>query len=386
MIPRRTVLCLGLSQLVCWGVTYYLIGVFGDAIAADLGWSRSLVHGGFSVALLVMALASPPTGWLIDRHGGRTVMVAGSVLAALGLARDPVTYYAAWLGLGVAMRLTLYDAAFASLARIGGPLARRPIAQITLLGGLASTAFWPLGQALAAAFGWRGAVFAYAGFALATIPLHLAIPGRRHASTAPVAAAERAPGRGGRSVLAAGLYAAMVALTAFLASGMSAHMIGVLAGLGVAISVAVWISALRGVGQSGARLAEVLFGARVPPLDLNLAAMAVLPAGFLAALLGGRSIAAAIVFAVLYGAGNGIATITRGTMPLVLFDARTYGALVGGLLVPSFLFSAVAPLAYAWVIERFGAAGALQLSLAVSGLAFGLAVVLRFGCQPPGSR
>ena len=178
----------------------------------------------------------------------------------------------------------------------------------------------------------------------------------------------------------------MVALTAFLASGMSAHMIGVLAGLGVAISVAVWISALRGVGQSGARLAEVLFGARVPPLDLNLAAMAVLPAGFLAALLGGRSIAAAIVFAVLYGAGNGIATITRGTMPLVLFDARTYGALVGGLLVPSFLFSAVAPLAYAWVIERFGAAGALQLSLAVSGLAFGLAVVLRFGCQPPGSR
>src|SRR3546814_18768596 len=87
------------------------------------------------------------------------------------------------------MRLTLYDAAFASLVRVGGHHARRPIAQITLLGGLASTVFWPLGHALVHYFDWRGALWAYAGFALLTLPLHLAIPPSRHEAPPPAAGA-----------------------------------------------------------------------------------------------------------------------------------------------------------------------------------------------------
>src|SRR3546814_17733686 len=91
------------------------------------------------------------------------------------------------------MRLTLYDAAFASLVRVGGHHARRPIAQITLLGGLASTVFWPLGHALVHYFDWRGALWAYAGFALLTIPLHLAIPPSRPEGAAPAAGADSDP-------------------------------------------------------------------------------------------------------------------------------------------------------------------------------------------------
>ena len=163
MITRRLVNTLGLSQLVCWGISYYLIGGFGELMVADLGWSRALVYGGFSASLAVMGLTSQMTGRFIDRHGGRKVMATGSCLIGLGcamlaLAHGVATYYAAWLVLGLAMRLTLYEAAFASLARIGGPAARRPISQITLLGGLASTVFWPIGSFLAAALGWRGAV------------------------------------------------------------------------------------------------------------------------------------------------------------------------------------------------------------------------------------
>jgi MFS family permease len=80
---------------------------------------------------------SPLIGRAIDRRGGRPVMTAGSVLTALGclglaLSRGPLAYYAAWACLGLAMRMTLYDAAFAALARIGGGTARRPISQITL--------------------------------------------------------------------------------------------------------------------------------------------------------------------------------------------------------------------------------------------------------------
>lgn len=396
MITRRTVVFLGVSQLVCWGISFYLIGVFGDSIVADLGWSRTLVYGGFSFALLAMGLASPLVGRLIDRFGGGRVMAGGSVLCAIGCAglaamQTVVAYYAAWICLGLAMRSILYDAAFAALARIGGPDARRPIAQITLLGGLASTCFWPIGHVLAEAFGWRGALLVYAGFALSTLPLHLAIPTGRHQDNAPPGQ-RRVPSpvasRRRDRVIAAFLYTLIVTLTNGLNAGMSAHMIGVLAELGLGAGLAVSIASLRGVGQSSARLAEILFGGRLHPIDLNLVATLVLPICFAVGLASGGYVAAAAAFAFFYGAGNGILSITRGTLPLVLFDVRTYGAFVGKLLVPSFVFAAVSPLAFAAVIERFGASGALYLSIALSSVTVAAAVALKMlaGRPTAGSR
>ena len=380
-VGRRTVLALGVSQLVGWGVTYYLIGALGPRMVADLGWSATVVHGGFSAALVTMGLVSPWVGRMIDRHGGRPVMAAGSCLSALGcaalaLAAGPVLYYAAWIALGVAMRMTLYDAAFAALARLGGRGARRSISQITLLGGLASTVFWPIGHFLAEAFGWRGAALAYAGFALATLPLHLAIrPGRAPAEARPAAAAGGEPAPSDR--VPAFLYALIVTLTAFLASAMSAHMIGILAGLGMGATLAVWVSALRGIGQSAARLAEVLFGGRMHVLTLAVVATGLLPLGFAAGALGGEFAAAAIAFAIVYGSGNGLATIVRGALPLVLFDPARYGALAGRLVAPSFLLAAAAPVIYAAVIERAGSAAALYLSCALGILLAGAAWELR---------
>ena len=383
VITRRTIGLIGLSQLTCWGISYYLIGVFGEFLMADLGWSRPVVYGGFSLALVVMGLTSPMIGALIDRRGGRPVMAAGSCLIALGCALLAAAwtvwaYYLAWLCLGVAMRMTLYDAAFAALVRIGGPAARRPISQVTLLGGLASTVFWPIGHALALALGWREAILVYAGVALLTIPLHLAIPAGRYrqpaveAEPAPVVPVPTPEGQRTTAVL----YALVVMLAAFLNSAMSAHMVGMLAGLGLSASLAVWVATLRGIGQSLARLGEVLFGSRLQPAALNLAAAATLPGCFLAGLLTPVSTAAALVFALGYGAGNGLLTITRGTLPLVLFDPLTYGTYVGRLLTPSFFLAALAPLLYALTIERFGDAAALYLSLGVALLMVAAAVGL----------
>jgi len=388
LIATRTVLALGVSQLVCWGITYYLIGVLGPLIVADLHWSSAVVYGGFSVALLVMAASSAVVGRWLDRQGGAWAMTLGSVVIAagclmLGLARSVALYYAAWIVLGFAMRLTLYDAAFAALARIGGPLAKRPIAQITLLGGLASTVFWPVGGALAVRFGWRGAVLAYGLIALATIPLHATLPRGRYApksaaagSTTQAPVPPRPPDRA-----RAWLYALIVALVAFLNSAMSSHMIAILTALGLAASAAVWISAARGIGQSASRLAEIMFGRTLDPLRLNLMATVTLPVAFLLGFAGGAAPAAAVAFSLLYGAGNGVATITRGTLPLVLFDHRVYGSVVGRLLMPSFVLSAAAPLAYAEVLGRFGARGALALSVAVgiAALAASIALALRAG-------
>lgn len=388
-ITRTIVLCLGVSQLVCWGITYYLIGVFGPAMAEDLGFSLAWAHGGFTAALLVMGAASSAVGRAIDRWGGRPVMIAGSLLSAAGClglsaATGVASYYASWLVLGLAMRMSLYDAAFATLARLGGPQARRPISQITLLGGLAATVLWPVGQALADAFGWRGALVAYALFALGTVPLHAAMPSARFEAPPvpprPDESAQTAP-PGTRAMAAIGrdglLYALITTLTSTLASALSAHMIGLLAGLGVATAAAVWISALRGVGQSAARLGEVLFGARLSPLSLGVIASALLTLGFLVGLFSAAATAAGVAFALLIGAGNGLLTIVRGTLPLVLFDSQTYGLTVGRLVAPSFYVSALAPLAYALVIERLGGAAALLLSAVLGALTLAASLALR---------
>ncbi|WP_282607732.1 MFS transporter [Pelagibius sp. Alg239-R121] len=389
MITRRTVLCLGLSQLICWGVSYYLIAVFGPLIVADLGWSEALVYGGLSAAIVTMGLASPMTGKLIDRHGGRKVMTAGSILTAVGcgalaLAESLPSYFGAWLCLGFAMRLTLYDAAFAALARIGGLSAKQPIAQITLLGGLASTIFWPLGAFLAELFGWRGGMMIYAALALMTLPLHLALPRHRRndcrhspkvQDRAELLLSQHLTPRQ-RPLLAAGLYGVMMAALTVLSSGLSAHMIGLLTGLGLTASAAVWVAALRGAGQSSARLCEVLFGRRLDPLSLNLAATSLLPVSFIAGFFGSQFLVSAAALCFFYGAGNGLATITRGTLPLVLFEQRLYGAVVGWLLVPSFLLAAAAPITYAHVMTRFGSQGALYLSIVLAATALTAALIL----------
>ncbi|MFJ5488741.1 hypothetical protein ACIKTA_14570 [Hansschlegelia beijingensis] len=75
MISRGVVLRLGVGQLICWGSTFYLIGAFGDRIAADFGWSLIGTQAGFSLALLTMGVVSTAAGRMIDRHGGRSWMV-----------------------------------------------------------------------------------------------------------------------------------------------------------------------------------------------------------------------------------------------------------------------------------------------------------------------
>ena len=349
---------------------------------AELGWTRPVVYGGFSFGLVVMGAASPLVGGAIDRYGGRYVLAGGSVCCAAGClalarAQSMAAYYSAWLVLGLAMRATLYEAAFAALVRIGGQQARRPISKITLLGGLASTCFWPIGHSLEEIFGWRGALTVYAVIALAILPLYFAIPNERHPSEVPDRPRSVVRPQSRSALPIAVLYALIAMLSNGLNSALSAHMIGVLADLGLAAGLAVTASSLRGIGQSSARLAEVLFGGRWHPLTLNLVATFIMPVCFAAGLAGGRSLAAAVAFTFLFGASTGILTITRGTLPLVLFDAATYGAYVGKLLVPSFLFAAASPLIFAAVIEHYGAKGALYVFLGLALVMFALSFLLK---------
>ncbi|NUZ04483.1 MFS transporter [Piscinibacter koreensis] len=193
----RLVVALGIAQIVSWGSLYYAFALIVDKLAAAVDARPAVVVGAYSVALLITGLASAPFGALIDRHGGRWVMSAGSLAAALllpllGHVSSVLELYLVWAALGVTMAATLYDPAFAVLGQAFGAGQRRAITAVTLFGGFASTVFWPLTQALVQAFGWQTALLVLGAInGLVALPLHaLVLPSRRastQASASPAA-------------------------------------------------------------------------------------------------------------------------------------------------------------------------------------------------------
>jgi MFS family permease len=153
---------LGLVQIIAWGSSYYLIAVLAKPIADDTGWPLTWVIGGTSVGLLTAGLISQEVGHAIQKHGGRPVLVASTMLLAagllgLGFAPSLPFFFAAWVVLGLGMGAGLYDAAFGTLGRLYGTEARSAITTLTLYGGFASTICWPLSALLVEQLGWRGA-------------------------------------------------------------------------------------------------------------------------------------------------------------------------------------------------------------------------------------
>jgi MFS family permease len=207
---RRTC-ALGVAQIVSWGTLFYTIAVLGAAMRTDTGVSELWLFGSFTAGLFLSGIASPLVGREIDARGGRRVLVAGSVLAALascvlGSAQGPVTVLAGWLLAGIAMAAALYDPVFATLHQMAGPSYRRSVTALTLFGGFASTVFWPLSQFLLDTLGWRDAFYVYAALqVLVCLPIHaLAVPAGRHAPAAHAAPDDRPPAHASAFVLVAG--------------------------------------------------------------------------------------------------------------------------------------------------------------------------------------
>jgi MFS family permease len=372
--PRRRIViaALGFTQILAWGSSYYLLAVLGKPIAADTGWSLSIVIGGLSLGLLAGSLASPAIGRIIDAKGGRPVLAASSLLLGLGLAllgsaHHFIVYMAAWLVLGVGMGAGLYDAAFATLGRAYGSAARSAIVSLTLWGGFASTVCWPLSAWLLDAFGWRGVCFVYAvvqiGFSL---PVHLLLMPRLTRSPATGKAADAPPARplapGERRAFA--MFAVLVTCGGAIASIMSVHLLTFLQMRGLDLAAAVALGALFGPAQVAARLVEMTFGTRYHPI-WTLAAAKGLVGLAVALLLAGIPIPLLGLAVITYGAGNGIWSIARGTMPLALFGQSGYATLIGRLALFGLLAQALSPSVAAVVLDRFGPGTVLAILAAI---------------------
>jgi predicted MFS family arabinose efflux permease len=368
-----TVAALGTAQTLAWASSYYLPAMLAAPMARDLGVSTPTVFAAFSVALVVSGFLGPRAGAAIDRWGGRPVLSATNIvfalgLAALGLAQGPVGLFAAWVVLGVAMGSGLYEAAFATLVRLYGRDSRNTITGITLIAGFASTVGWPLSTYLEVKVGWRNACFTWAALHLAVgLPLNLMLPraGGAASTFAGSPAASAAP-EGSSSLRAVLVLSFVFAATMFIATAMAAHLPRLLQAAGVSLAGAVFVGALIGPAQVGARLLEFGFLRRVHPLLSARLATALHPLGVAILVIVGAP--AAAVFGILHGAGNGILTIAKGTLPLYIFGPHGYGHRQGLLMLPARITQALSPWLFGLALDSWGD-GALAVSATAGGLA-----------------
>lgn len=389
MTTRRigTVAALGTAQTLAWASSYYLPAMLAVPMARDLGVSVPTVFAAFSAALIVSAVLGPYAGRAIDLWGGRPVLVATNVVFAAGLAllaasSGPVGLVVAWLILGIGMGSGLYEAAFAALVRLHGLESRNLITGITLIAGFASTVGWPLSTLLEAQFGWRGACLAWAALHIVLgVPLNLALPRapaiapspRGGGSARPTDAAQPVDDTPPAPRRAAILLSFTFAATWFVATAMAAHLPQLLQAAGASLAAAVAVGALVGPAQVVGRILEFSVLRHIHPLFSARLAALMHPLGVATVAVAGTP--AAAVFAVLHGAGNGILTIAKGTLPLVFFGAAGYGERQGLIVAPSRFAQAFAPWLFGLAIERWGA-GALVLSAVLGLLSFGALMML----------
>ena len=361
-----TIVILGSTQTLAWASSYYLPAVLADPIAHDTGISTNWLFGIFSGALIISALLGPRMGRMIDAGGGNRVLAGSNLLFALGLGLLGLSHsvpmlVAAWLALGIAMGLGLYDAAFAVLGRIYGTNARGAISGITLIAGFASTVGWPLTAWGAAEIGWRETCFVWAALHVVMgLPLNYwCLP--RPTVTSEDKKAMNQPVPIDRSMVLLGFaFAAAWIVTA----GMAAHFPRILEATGASHAQAIAAGALIGPAQVGARMLEASLLARFHPLVSARLATLTHPIGVAVILAAGGGVAAS-AFAVLHGSGNGIITIARGTVPLALFGPINYGYRLGILGMPARFLSAAAPLGFALLLDHLGG-NVLLVSAALS--------------------
>ncbi|MBX9750716.1 MAG: MFS transporter [Roseococcus sp.] len=386
MSKSWVVVLLGTSQTLAWASSYYIPAILAGAMARELGIETSTVFVAFSCAMLLTAFLGPRVGRAIDQYGGRVVLLASNLvfmlgLAMLAMAQGPGMLFAAWLVLGLAMAMGLYDAGFATLAGLYGKDARSAITGITLIAGFASTIGWPLSGLMLSEFGWRGACWGWALVHLAlAMPINLMLPrGTIHPPTAKPAAPPTAEAvkETRRTAL---LMAFVFASGGFAAAALAAHLPALLVAAGATPAAAIAAGALMGPAQVAARVLEFTVLRRAHPLLSAKLAQVTHPIGAGILLLFGAPFAP--LFVLLHGAGNGVNTIVRGTLPLAVFGAAGYGARQGLIVAPARFLGAVAPALFGFVVAGFGA-HALWFTAGLSLAAFAALFMLRVAPESP---
>jgi predicted MFS family arabinose efflux permease len=375
--PGWFISALGAAQICSWGTLFYGFPLIAEAMRTELGWSKPTLYGAATIGMLLAGLAAYPVGAAIDRGHGRVLMSGASVLAGVLLAawsqvEELAAFYIVLAVLGCMQAATLYEPAFAVIARRVGPLnARKGITALTLWGGFASTVFIPIIQLLIETQGWRGALlvmaavntFVCGGLYFVAIdpsrdaPMRSAEPGASSPAVGrvAVAAAMRRPAYWG-------LMLAWVSY-AFAFSSLTYHFFPLLLERGLDSSGAVAVLAVIGPAQVAGRILVRAFASEAPVRLLGSAVVIVFPLAVVGLSFAPPEVLVIAAVAVIYGAANGIITIVRGMAVPEMVTRNGYGAVNGSLVGPMNIMTALAPLGAALLWQANGGYGTVLAAM-----------------------
>lgn len=377
---------IGLTQIIGWGTSFSAIAVLGTKMGQDLGLARELIFGGVTAMLTVGAFFSPYCAMLVEKHGPRLMMAFGSVmagaaLALIAMAHGVIVYWIGWGLFGAAVPLALSNTAIPAVVHISGPYARRAVTGLTIIAGITSALFLPIGAWLESLVGWR---YTFAFYAL----LHIVVCIPLYWAFLP---AGRLTGNGGNNTADApweGVLAedqkrrAFILLSVWgclegvLVWGFNMQAIDILQGLGLSSSAAIGVWMLAGPSQSSSRVADLIFAGRYSIMSLGILAAALAPIGFGILLVAGVSVGSASVMAICYGLGHGLFAIARNMLPLRLFGLKDFNLILGRLGLPQNLANGIAPVIFATVLSRYGAGGAVWIAMICAVLSLGSTLLL----------
>lgn len=362
-ISFATISALGLTQVIGYGTLYYSFSIIAPDIAKDLGITLEQVFGVFSVSLFVGGLSAPIIGKQMDRIGAATILTVGSLLSALTLVLCAWSPSVAVFALAIVLveissGMVQYQAAFAALVESDPKTASRSITYLTLIGGFASTIFWPISAALMGYLSWREIYLVFAALNLIVcMPLHFWMMRKGKAVSANGAVRDREqvigaiPPEGRRGAMI--VVSAAFAILGFTLASILAHMVPMLGSLGLG-TTAVVVGSLFGPAQVLSRLINMIFGTRLSPPMLAVISAALMVIGIVILGLSRSWLPGAVAFAICLGLGSGINSIAQGSLPLYLFGSDGYGAITGKMAAARLALGAAAPFVFALAMEQLG--------------------------------
>lgn len=384
----KSVLGLGITTTIGYGTLYYSISIMSEEFATHFNWSKSFIFAIISLGILLGGLIAPTVGSILDKHGARNLMSLGSLLCAVGLfflsfVETKFQFIAAILFLEVVSVLVLYEAAFVAFSQLAGNKARLPIIQITFIAGFASTIFWPFITYLLTIMIWSDVYKVLALFHIfIALPIHYFVLKPNLLINNEDLDEDRfedcicIEGKLKKDSLI--LLAIAFSLIAIPITAMQTQFLALFKAFGIEAASAVALGALIGPSQVIARVLDMSFSKKTTPMITAIISTSIMTIGMTLLLFSGYDYIIAVLFIVLYGAGQGLSDIVRGTLPLYLFGKDGYGKTMGGLNLFRLIVTSMVPFGFAYILETFGGAVSTMVLVVSTSIAVILLIIINY--------
>lgn len=346
--------CLGIAQILLWGGSYFSLAVIGKSMISTTGWSHEFVYGCLSFAMLISGLISPKIGKIISRNDKNYILLLAGIIMGLGLiiisqSTTKITFISGWFIVGISMGMGLYDTLFSSLGKKYGKHAVLSITQVTLISGFTTTFCWPFLSYLNNNYGWRNTLLIYGVILILTIlPIHYYsfFKPKNHRLDLKEIDKNSIPELAQTTQKIPQLKAVFYLLVwnftigTLLMTGIYVYLIDIIQNYGLSTTEAIAITTLLGPSQVAIRGLDLLLPKRSPVKTAIISSSTI----FIGMIFINLSGSVAFLGVILFGLGNGLRSILRGTLPLWIFGQKNYAVMMGKLALMPLISQALTPL------------------------------------------